>query len=244
MSAVADRRTAVARVRDPVRHARGGPRAPVAGRVARSHAELVGAVEGQVADHGPDRGRTSRSCRSRRRRRDSTGSRSPAIELDRSLAAGQVMTVGAELALRATFVFTWAEVGARAVGRSLPTVTSATTELMRPWFGPVTVISYVPAATEAGAVTLSRADLADQPNTLVRSRCAVQPAGIPGHIQPDALEERRAAIDRDRDGRGPAGLGHDADGRGAQREGPEHDRASTRRAASRGTSPGRWTSSS
>src|SRR5215207_344866 len=111
------------------------------------------------------------------------------------------MTVGAELALRATFVFTWAEVGASAVGRSLPTVNVATTELMRPWFRPFTVIWYVPAATESGAVTLSRADFA---------------------VQPNALEERRAAIDRDRNGRSPTGLGHDADGRGAQREGPEH----------------------
>jgi len=37
------------------------------------------------------------------------GTRYPAIELDRSLAAGQVTTVGAEPALRATFVFTRAD---------------------------------------------------------------------------------------------------------------------------------------
>ena len=58
-------------------------------------------------------------------------------------------------------------------------MTSATTVSVRPWFTPAIVNSYVPAATDDGAVTLSRADLAVQPNALVRSRCAVHPAGIP-----------------------------------------------------------------
>src|SRR5262245_60000857 len=103
----------------------------------------------------------------------------PAIALDGSVAAGQLTIVAAEVALSARLVLTFTELGACAVGRSLTTATWATTHALRPWFVPVTVSSYVPAGAAGGAVTVSSADLADQPNTLLRSRRAVQPSGMP-----------------------------------------------------------------